>query len=100
SASDLSFENRRSKIENPLAVFQNNSFQRIPHVLTPIDRILDVVVQLFPLHYFQRLNRAVEEMRHRGVMVVVADAFFMVNLDQLVAELRKLVALAKAMNRV
>src|SRR2546430_1839620 len=42
-----------------------------------------------------RVDATVEEAAQRGVVVVVADAFLVMDLDQLVAQLRELAALAQ-----
>src|SRR5438132_1248180 len=63
-----------------LPVLQNDPLQRVPHILAPVQRLLDVVVQLLPLDHLQRLGAAVEQAAHGGVVVVVAFAFLVVNL--------------------
>src|SRR5438045_1719775 len=82
----------KSAIQNPKssAVLQNDPLQRVPDVLAAVQRLLDVVVQFLPLDDLQRLSAAVEQAAHRGVVVVVADAFLVMDLDQLLAQLREL----------
>ena len=66
-----------------LAVLQHDPFERIAHVFAAVDRFFDVVVEFLPLHDFKRVDAAVEQVGDGRVVVVVADAFQAVNLDQL-----------------
>src|SRR5688572_16955382 len=87
-------------VAEELPVLQHDALERVPDVFAAVDRVLDVVVQLLPLQDFQRLRAATEELVHRRVVVVVPDALEVVDLDQLVAQLRELPALAQAVDRV
>src|SRR4051812_37728940 len=80
-------------------VLQHDALQRVAHVFAAVDGVFDVVVQLLPLHDFQRLHSPGEEAAEGGVVVVVADALLVVDLDQLVAQLRQLAAAAQAVDR-
>src|SRR4051812_32040415 len=73
-------ENRKSKI--PLPVLQHNPLQRIAHILTSIDRLLDVVVEFLPLKHLQRIGPAAKQLGHGRVMIVIATAFLVVDGDQ------------------
>src|SRR5258705_13690975 len=77
------------------SVLQYDPLERIADVFAAVDRVLDVVVQLFPLDHVQRLDAAGEQPAQGGMVVVVADALLVVDLDQLVTEFRELAALAQ-----
>jgi hypothetical protein len=83
------------------SILQHNSFQRIPHILARVDRFFDHVEELFPLHHFQRLAvTGLIQLADGGVVVVVADALEMMNVDQLLVQLRKLSRLPQLQHRI
>src|SRR5213078_188355 len=72
------------------AVFQHDSLERVAHVFAAVDGFLDVVVELFPLEHFQSIDAPGEQLGHRGVMIVIADTFLVMNLNELVGEVGQL----------